>query len=427
MTVAIDFDEVLKRGGNELIQFLHFCVYSVELAPVFVALARDYRFSPTVPGALALHANFCALGAPARIKADAVLAPGDAQLEQLAGRLVLQKQAYEAAFAKIAEGADEIAPSQPPRRMPASPSPVIFLFDKVVAHLRSDLEGSLHKAARAFDPAREPEENLPGGRLNADQRAFLEDVWRPHVRPQLVAAGFRRAANVWDVSRPAPRYGRLLFGSLSLGGPRKNSTHPTHNSPDRNGWKFTTMGTQLLDCDGPCSGGSVAPNRTSYYPAVEECRNDGYACERTLVCSSPACPPCSSVKTMAFGFSVAAVRSFFRPVTGRPDGRRTAPASDRKSSARRGDDDAGGGAGHRPVAAAPRAFRRSRNGLSANPLAQAWPARGPAFPGGLATPDGPPRRGGRAGSGRAGGESELRRCAQQPGKHAAGTRRLRAG
>ena len=194
--MAIDFDEVLKRGGNELIQFLHFCVYSVELAPVFVALARDYRFGPTVTGALALYANFCAAGAPARIKADAGLAPGDARLDQLVERLVLQKQFYEAALAKVAEEGEEIAASHPRRRMPPPPSPVIFLFDRVVAHLREDLDGSLHRTARAFDPAREPEENLPGGGLNASQRAFLENVWRPRVRPQLVAAGFRRAANL---------------------------------------------------------------------------------------------------------------------------------------------------------------------------------------------------------------------------------------
>jgi hypothetical protein len=39
-------------------------------------------------------------------------------------------------------------------------------------------------------------ENLPGGRLSAGQRAFVETVWRPRVRPQLVAAGFWRAANL---------------------------------------------------------------------------------------------------------------------------------------------------------------------------------------------------------------------------------------
>jgi hypothetical protein len=199
--VAIDFDEILERGGAELIQFLHFCVYSVELAPVFVALARDYRFRPTVAGALALHANFCAAGAPARINADAVLAPSDVRLDQLVERLVLQKRAFEMALVKTAEVktvdvGEVAAPGQPQTRMPPPPSPVIYLFDKVVAHLRDDLDGSLHKTVRAFDPAREPEENLPDGRLDASQRAFLEHVWRPRVRPHLVAAGFRRAANV---------------------------------------------------------------------------------------------------------------------------------------------------------------------------------------------------------------------------------------
>jgi hypothetical protein len=192
--VAIDFDDVLKRGGEELIQFLHFCVYSVEMAPLFIFLAREYRFSPTVSGALALYDNFCAAGAPARIKADAVLSPRDGRLDQLITRLRQGKRIFEKAAeeARLACGPDSTAGK---RHIPPSPSPVIYLFDRVVEHLRDD-EGPLRTAARAFDPTREPMENLPGGKLTAGQRAFLEGVWRPWVRPQLMAAGFWRAANL---------------------------------------------------------------------------------------------------------------------------------------------------------------------------------------------------------------------------------------
>ena len=45
--MPIDFEDCLTRGGDELLRFLHYCVYSVELAPVFVTLAGEYRLGPT--------------------------------------------------------------------------------------------------------------------------------------------------------------------------------------------------------------------------------------------------------------------------------------------------------------------------------------------------------------------------------------------
>jgi hypothetical protein len=193
--VAIDFDDLLKRGGDELIQFLHFCIYSVEPAPLFVALAKEYRFRPSVPGALALYENFCAEGAPVRLRADAVLWPFDNRLEHLIFRLRQEVRLVETAAqsSSPSEGADQ---SGERRRRPRAPAPVIFLFDHVVEYVQKDPSGPVHSAARAFDPARDPLENLPGGRLSAGQRAFLENVWRPRVRPRLVAAGFWRAANL---------------------------------------------------------------------------------------------------------------------------------------------------------------------------------------------------------------------------------------
>ena len=197
--MAIDFDETMNRGGNELIQFLHYCVYSVQLAPIFVLLAREYRMRPTVGGALTLYSNFCAIGAPARIKADPVLAPRNLQLDQMVLQMTAQQRVFDDAQQQQQEATNSEAEADtnaPRRRGPPPPSPVIFLFDDVVAHLRGDLEGPLHTAARAFDPACRPIQNLPGGRLNTGQRAFVENVWRPRVRPQLVAAGFWRAADL---------------------------------------------------------------------------------------------------------------------------------------------------------------------------------------------------------------------------------------
>ena len=193
--MAIDFEKTLNSGGKDLIQFLHYCVYSVELAPVFVFLAREYRLRPTVNGALTLHAIFCAIGAPARIKAEPVIAPRNLQLDQLVVRMTAQQRTFEEG--QQAAGSETTAGvTDTERRGPPAPSPVIFLFDGVVAHLRGDPDGSLHSVARAFDPTRDPIQNLHGGRLNAGQRAFVENVWRPRVRPQLVAAGFWRAADI---------------------------------------------------------------------------------------------------------------------------------------------------------------------------------------------------------------------------------------
>ena len=194
--MAIDFDDVLSRGGDELIQFLHFCVYSVEMAPLFVVLARDYRFRPTVEGAQTLHLLFCAVNAPARIKADIVLAPKDSRLEQLISQMKLQKQFFEESKKPVERDTESGSDDGKTVRPTAPPSAVIYLFDPVVSYLRADIEGPIHSVARRFDPTRGPIQNLPGERLNSGQRAFVENVWRPLVRPQLVAAGFPRVATL---------------------------------------------------------------------------------------------------------------------------------------------------------------------------------------------------------------------------------------
>lgn len=50
--------------------------------------------------------------------------------------------------------------------------------------------------ASRYDPELEPEMNLPGGKLNAGQRYFVDKVWRPLARPRLVAAGFWQIATI---------------------------------------------------------------------------------------------------------------------------------------------------------------------------------------------------------------------------------------
>jgi hypothetical protein len=70
------------------------------------------------------------------------------------------------------------------------------LFDVVVAFLRAEADGVLQRVARTFDPTLSPAENLPGGKMSQAQRTFVDNVWRPRVRPALVAAGFWRVGTV---------------------------------------------------------------------------------------------------------------------------------------------------------------------------------------------------------------------------------------
>jgi len=72
-----------------------------------------------------------------------------------------------------------------------------YLFDAVVNELTDTAaEETLAAILDHYDPDRSPHENLPGGRMSAGQRAFVEQVWEPRLRPYLVAAGFRRIANI---------------------------------------------------------------------------------------------------------------------------------------------------------------------------------------------------------------------------------------
>jgi hypothetical protein len=185
----VDLNAVLLRGGTTLLDLLQFCVLSVQPAPLFVFLVQEYRQTPRAASALTLYDIFCAPAAPARLEADVVLAPRDLRLHQ-AIEAVRRQAAWAAAPPPpVAEGEQP-----PPRRFVAIPA--AHLFDPVVSHLR-DLEGGpLAQVCRNYDPERTPLENLPGGKMNAGQRFFVDNVWRPRLRPLLVAAGFWRVAAI---------------------------------------------------------------------------------------------------------------------------------------------------------------------------------------------------------------------------------------
>jgi hypothetical protein len=181
--LPIDVDELFTRGGRPLIDFLEYCVFSVRVDPMFAYLVKNYREIPTVTGAIALYDGFCAPDAPARISAAELLPPRDRRLlefmELLRGRCDAIREQAE-------------AQGEPPPRLPAPPH---SLFDPLTEILlRSG--GPVQAAAEVFIPELEPHEQLDGGHMNAGQRAFVENVWRAHLRPSLAAAGFFRIANV---------------------------------------------------------------------------------------------------------------------------------------------------------------------------------------------------------------------------------------
>ena len=80
--MAVELDDVFRRGGPDLVALLNYCVYSVQPEPLFAFLVREFHFDPTAIRAVTLHDVFCAPGAPARLRAPAVLEPRDLRLRR---------------------------------------------------------------------------------------------------------------------------------------------------------------------------------------------------------------------------------------------------------------------------------------------------------------------------------------------------------
>jgi hypothetical protein len=165
--MAADLHEIFQRGGKALVDLLEYCVRSMQTDIVFSFLVREYRIHPTAAKALALYEMFCAADAPARIAAPRAFPPYAMRIHA-AVQPLLQN------------------PTLPPK----------YLFDFIVAELEKGSESSFHNVGSHYDPGRDPWENLPGGKMNAGQRAFVEKVWEPTIRPRLVQAGFRRIADI---------------------------------------------------------------------------------------------------------------------------------------------------------------------------------------------------------------------------------------
>ena len=199
MPIAVE--EEFRRGGRTLLDFLTFCVMSIRMEPVFAFLAAEYRQNPTREKALALFDCFCAPDAPARLRHPAELLPprnvrfaSDVEVfrapissSQLAG-------ATHQTHAEPPVPVDPALASPLPRHL-ALPPPR-YLFDFLTdAFARLD-PNPVDSPGADFDPTLSPVENLPGGRMTAGQRAFVDRIWQPRVRLELVRVGFWRIGNV---------------------------------------------------------------------------------------------------------------------------------------------------------------------------------------------------------------------------------------
>jgi hypothetical protein len=180
--VAIDLDEIFGRGGKELIDLLDHAVRAVATDVVFLFLVEEYRMAPTAAKAVALYDVFCAPDALARLSSTDRLPPAsfhiDVSLRALRQNLSQRQQSQSQGLT--------LAPLMLPPK---------FLFDAIANDVRKN-SASLRRLKRRYRPERTPAANLPGGRMNAGQRFFVEKVWELNLRPRLVSTGFRRIGSI---------------------------------------------------------------------------------------------------------------------------------------------------------------------------------------------------------------------------------------
>jgi hypothetical protein len=184
MTPSVDIGEILLRGGEERVALLRYCVMSVTLEPVFVFLTHEYRLRPTHGAALGLYDVFCAPEAPAKVQALSALPPRNLRLS--AAALSIRQQWTRLQSSEEPADGSSVWMSIPHKD----------LFDLVAETVRNDPGGHFAQVGARYDPRLTPQDNLPGGRMSAAQRRFVEKIWRPLARPRLVAAGFWQIANI---------------------------------------------------------------------------------------------------------------------------------------------------------------------------------------------------------------------------------------
>jgi len=182
--LVVDIPEILEQGGAQRLAFLRYCVLSFSMEPMFVFLVEEFRLRPGHAAALALFDVFCARQAPARLPADEWLPPRELLVEAKIARIRAQWTQMQLPEPPDEESAIAVA------------TPSRDLFDAIVHGVKQDAQGRLARLSSTYDPALTPEENLPGGKMTAGQRQFVENVWHPILKPRLVRAGFWRIVTV---------------------------------------------------------------------------------------------------------------------------------------------------------------------------------------------------------------------------------------
>lgn len=169
MPEVMEFAETLERRGKGTLDFLDYCVRSMQMHAMFVFLVEEYRRNPTVPKAVALFHTFCAPAAVAKVSAEC----DDQQMQSAMRPITLSWTRMQAA---LVFGPGNGAPPLPPP---------VSLFDGVVEKIiNAGIIAGLKRDYRA------------GIRLDRGQEHFVEKIWRPIIRPHLVSAGFWRIAEV---------------------------------------------------------------------------------------------------------------------------------------------------------------------------------------------------------------------------------------
>jgi hypothetical protein len=161
--------ETLERRSAGTLDFLDFCVRSMQMDPLFVYLVQEYRANPTIPKAVALFHTFCAPAALAKVSVKT----DDPQIQNAMRPITVSWTRMQAA---LVFGPGNGAPPMAP---PAS------LFDRLAEEImRTGILGKLKRHYR------------DGMKMNRIQQHFVEKIWQPIIRPHLVAAGFWRIADV---------------------------------------------------------------------------------------------------------------------------------------------------------------------------------------------------------------------------------------
>ena len=183
--MPIDLQLTFRSGGKQLIDLLDYCIRSVQIDPLFLFLVQEYRNGPTAAKAVALYELFCAPNALAKISANKLLTI------RLQGAISQLKASLQPPPAVPQPDPQNIEPI--PVRQPLLPPKYLFEFVTNAVLEESDY---LIQIEQHYQPDRTPIENLADGKMTMAQRHFVDKIWEPIVRPQLVQAGFWGIASV---------------------------------------------------------------------------------------------------------------------------------------------------------------------------------------------------------------------------------------